>query len=112
LVQVNWTAVYQNEPCGDVPDSLCPLILGGHGEMWGEHVDISDLESTVWPKLAAIAEKLWSPRAFTTASGAVSAARPRIERFRCLLNARGVRAAPVNNADAREAASGPGSCYQ
>lgn len=56
--QVNWTAVYQNEPCGGVPDSLCPLILGGHGEMWGEHVDISDLEATVWPKLAAIAEKV------------------------------------------------------
>jgi hexosaminidase len=80
--------------------------------MWGEHVDISDLESTVWPKLAAIAEKLWSPRAFTSAADAVTAAQPRIERFRCLLNARGVHAAPVNNADARDAPAHPGSCYQ
>lgn len=55
---VNWTAVYANEPCRDVPDSLCVHVLGGHGEMWGETVDASNLEQTIWPRLAAIAEKL------------------------------------------------------
>ena len=39
------------------------------------------------------------------------AALPRIERFRCLLNRRGVRAAPVTNDNARSAPSGPGSCF-
>lgn len=75
--------------------------------MWGETVDASDLEQTVWPRLAAIAEKLWSPRDKT---GNISAALPRIENFRCLLNRRGVKAAPVNNANARGAPPGPGPC--
>ena len=42
-------------------------LYAGQGEMWGETVDASDVESTVWPKLAAIAERLWSPRAATAA---------------------------------------------
>jgi hexosaminidase len=107
-LNVNWTAVYLNEPCATVPDDLCPMILGGHGEMWGETVDTSDIEETVWPRLAAIAERLWSPR---SSIGNISDAHARIEYFRCLLNRRGVAAAPVNNPNARMAPPGPGSCF-
>jgi hexosaminidase len=106
-LNVMWNAVYAQEPCTGVPDNLCPLILGGHGEMWGETVDSSNIELTVWPRLAAIAERLWSPRSVTS----TASAHPRIQYFRCLLNERGVRAAPVNNANARSAPPGPGSCY-
>eukprot|EP00940_MAST-03C_sp_MAST-3C-sp2_P000220 g220.t1 len=110
-LNVNWTAVYANDPCDGVPtDALCAKILGGNGEMWGETVDASDIEETVWPRLAAIAEKLWSPRASTKEVTATTTSR--IENFRCLLNGRGVRAAPVNNANAREAPPGPGPCTQ
>lgn len=105
-LKVKWDAVYVNEPCKGVPDNLCPLILGGHGEMWSETVDPSDLEQTVWPRLGAIAERLWSPRTIND----VSAAKPRIEYFRCLLNRRGVRAAPVSNDVARTSPPKPGSC--
>ena len=49
---VTWDKVYLNEPCAGVPDNLCPLVLGGHGEMWGETVDASDIEQTVWPRLS------------------------------------------------------------
>ena len=107
-LNVNWTAVYANEPCAGVPDELCGMILGGHGEMWGETVDASDIEQTVWPRLAAIAEKLWSPRADTSDA---RAALPRLEDFRCrVLNGRGIAAAPVNNSGARQAPPGPGAC--
>jgi hexosaminidase len=107
-LEVAWAAVYSQEPCKGVPDNLCPLILGGHGEMWGETVDPSDLDQTVWPKLSAIAERLWSPREVRDPTDALE----RIEWFRCLLESRGVRAAPVTNPNARTAPSGPGSCYK
>ena len=90
-LNVNWTAVYLNEPCENVPDELCPKILGGHGEMWGETVDTSDIAQTVYPRMAAIAERLWSPRSVV---GNITDARPRIKYFRCLLNRRGIAAAP------------------
>lgn len=108
-LNVAWKAVYSNEPCVNVPDSLCSGVLGGHGEMWGETVDASDLEATVWPRLAAIAEKLWSPRSKTVDP---DQAESRILAFRCLLNERGVAAAPTRNAQARSAPMGPGSCYK
>lgn len=107
-LSIDWGAVYDNEPCDDLTPTECSLVLGGQGEMWGETVDASDVESTVWPKLAAIAERLWSPRAATAARD--EATHSRIEHFRCLLNRRGIRAAPVNNRQARSAPPGPGSC--
>merc|ERR1711957_103536 len=108
-LDIKWDAVYQNEPCHGIPtDELCNKVLGGHGEMWGETVDGSDIEQTVWPRLAAIAEKLWSARAQTKD---VASAAGRIRNFRCLLLERGIAAAPVDNANARSAPSGPGSCF-
>lgn len=82
-------------------------VLGGHGEMWGETVDTSDLQQTVWPRLAAIAERLWSPRELNSTTDA----RDRIRAFRCLLNRRAVAAAPPGNPTARSAPPGPGGCY-
>lgn len=98
--------VYLNEPCNGVPDNLCGLVLGGHGEMWGETVDTSDIEQTVWPRLGAIAERLWSPRTLNDPADA----KDRIQSFRCLLNRRGIAAAPVDNANARTSPPGPGGC--
>jgi len=107
---VTWQNCYSNEPCSSITDpKQCALVLGGQGEMWGETVDASDLEQTVWPKLAAIAEKLWSPRDQTSDPNVAAL---RMANFRCLLNSRGVRAAPVNNKQARTAPPAPGSCYQ
>lgn len=107
-----WEEVYQRSPCQGIPDDrpdLCSKVLGGHGEMWGETVDSSDFDATVWPRLAAISERLWSTEDQTSDS---AMALPRIQEFRCLLNERGIAAAPVNNADARSAPPGPGSCYK
>jgi hexosaminidase len=51
------------------PADLTPeqkkLILGGEAAMWEELATAENLDAKLWPRLAAIAERLWSPDAIT-----------------------------------------------
>ena len=95
----NWPAFYENDPLDFVPKNTPPdqlaLIVGGETTMWAECVDSIIFDAIVWPRAAAAAEKLWSPRAATVHADA-SVAR-RLQEHRCRLVARGVPAAPLND---------------
>ncbi len=56
---------YAADPLQGVPDSLASRVLGGEAEMWSEFADSVLYDSRVWPRAAAVAERLWSPAALT-----------------------------------------------
>ncbi|MBL0340170.1 MAG: family 20 glycosylhydrolase [Bacteroidetes bacterium] len=63
LVQPAWK-LYANDPAPSdlkLSDNEQKLILGGEATMWAELVTPENIDSRIWPRTAAIAERLWSP---------------------------------------------------
>lgn len=110
-LDVPWDRAYRADPLEGISDSSQQkLIIGGEVCMWGETADASNVQQTIWPRAATAAERLWSKN--ETVSGNITlSVLPRLSYFRCLLNRRGVEAAPVKNMYARSPPTGPGSCY-
>ena len=55
---------YLNDPlilAGDVTEQEQRRILGGEACMWSEYVTPEIIDSRIWPRLAVVAERLWSP---------------------------------------------------
>jgi hexosaminidase len=70
-LDLGWSAArhYASDPLSGDTAKLTPeqqqLILGGESCMWVEYVDAENLDSRIWPRNAAIAERLWSPQNIT-----------------------------------------------
>lgn len=66
-----WPAArhYSVDPMGkeaaNLPDEAKARILGGEACMWAEWVTPETIDSRIWPRMAAIAERYWSPATVT-----------------------------------------------
>lgn len=70
-LDLGWPAArhYAIDPLSGPASNLTPeqqqLILGGESCMWAEYVGTENIDSRIWPRNAAIAERLWSPQSVT-----------------------------------------------
>jgi hexosaminidase len=70
-LDLGWSAArhYAVDPMSGAAADLSPdeklRILGGESCMWSEYVNGDSVDSRIWPRNAAIAERLWSPQSVT-----------------------------------------------
>lgn len=95
----DWKKFYSCDPhdFNGTRDEL-KRVMGGEACMWAEVVDNSNIISRIFPRVSAVAEKLWSQ--FDVQD--VTNAEKRLEEHTCRMKIRGIDAQPPN---------GPGFCY-
>lgn len=55
-----WHTFYKYRPWEDEFPSHKEQVLGGEACLWSETVEIDTLETRIWPRAAAVAERLWN----------------------------------------------------
>jgi len=90
-VKIDWTTMYTYEPTTNLTSAQQELIIGGEACVWGELVDGVNIQATIYPRLSAVAERLWSP--ITTTD--VTDAKARLTIQRCRLVQHGFQSAAI-----------------
>lgn len=88
---VKWQHIYDRDilaPLGPHPPAnLARFVLGATACVWGTRVDRDTWHALAWPRLAVLAERLWTPNASFT-PGNYTTFLPRLMLVRCRLIAR------------------------
>jgi len=81
-----WPKVYEYAPMpANLAPSLQSHVLGAQGNLWTEYVaSIRHAEYMAFPRLCALAELTWSPKASRNYDGFKRRIQPQLERFDCL----------------------------
>ncbi|XP_033109419.1 beta-hexosaminidase subunit beta-like [Anneissia japonica] len=88
----DWKNFYQTEPedfNGTAEQKK--LLIGGEACMWAEYVDGGNVIPRIWPRAAAIGERLWSANDVRD----VDMANVRLDQQRCRMVRRGINAEPI-----------------
>lgn len=84
----SWQRVYEHRPW--MRNSL-GVIEGGEATVWSWSLSVGELDSRIWPRAAALGERLWTDRP----EGATRPVHARLDVHRSRLVNRGVQAAPI-----------------
>lgn len=57
---IEWQKIYSNSPSKIVGYESVNQILGAEAALWSEQADEYTLDSRLWPRVSALAERLWS----------------------------------------------------
>jgi N-acetyl-beta-hexosaminidase len=79
----------------DITPAQAALVMGMSASQWGEQVDAANIQSRMWPRACAAAERMWS----AMEERDTTAVFPRIEAMRCHMLQRGIGAGPVRPSD-------------
>lgn len=95
----DWQKFYDCDPHDFFgTDEQKQRVMGGEACMWGESVDNTNVLQRIFPRVSAVAERLWS---FNDVIYRVNDSPNRIEEHTCRMKFRGIPAQPPN---------GPGFC--
>ena len=99
-LQQLWRCFWSADPAAGLSAKQAANLLGAQISAWGEGVNAASLDSRVWARAAAAAERLWSPALRNASSRAIASdsaadAEDRLAEHICRLNHAGVAAAPI-----------------
>ncbi|XP_023943280.2 chitooligosaccharidolytic beta-N-acetylglucosaminidase [Bicyclus anynana] len=79
---IGWQKVYENSP-KVIAQEYYDQILGGEAALWSEQSDSATLDGRLWPRAAALAERLWAelPTGWQDAEKRMLHARERLVRM-------------------------------
>lgn len=86
-----WKCFYDVEPLKGLSSEDAKYVLGGQACQWSEGISEHNFDARTFTNLAAVAERLWSPRA-STSGGGTSA---RLVEHICRMNTLGFGANPI-----------------